>query len=1139
MIGRQRGLVPVAVRGGRAFHRVVSITFFLAWISLAAFLEAASAQSCASDCDGDGSVVVGELVLAIGVALGTTDRNRCPAADMDRNGAVSVEELVDGVARSISGCFFRAGREAVEDATRVEDTTRNTLPKFLPLNFGGIVAGAGASFRVERSLPAGATGFAGGLAGGGAGRPVPEQCIRGDTGSGTRFRSCDDSNTLTTTYSQCRFSGESVVRNGVEKRTVVVADDPSYNLCEHVDETPPDDATVTVVLEDYSALSASGGVRLANLRQTFEPALRPPCVVEDNVFLDGKLTVNGFLHTVCDPNQDLSCDATLADVGLTARDLVLQMAYAQPGVCGLTTRVDGSLFVDNASTGESFAQTFLGLTIMETVVGDRRIVSQDGRVIVDCLGEVEYTTREALSIGVDTFCAAAGELAIVIRNSSAGGASSQSTAQTLAQQAALETEPNSPSISGPLHDLAYRSSNGGVYQVLMNPEGDRELQSEDVQITTVVGSTDGISECSTISTSQTQAQAVVSAAPGLALPLDRVFVSPILDSATAPCFNPNGKNGDGLLCFGDCTSADCRCVRSGFCLEFSLGNPLSTGGDTGLVALADSGFRGRLVRSLASLNAPCSGAVGRSTFAFGTDNPTIDPGLCTSRPPDGFSLRPRQSVLFAYDVPPTSEFIAGAAGFPIDQGGDSPRCRATNAVVTGVATKNELGRARVTFRNGRVDFDVNDDKIVEQSLASCSLLSAADCAAPPPPPSPTPGRQCPEFMNGLQRQGSTAGGFNVLGGASCGDGGNRSAERSYLFRAPANGCFRFFTSGSGFDTLLYARRGSSCEGPEVACNDNADSSTLDSEIFVRFDRNDEDLGDQAVIVVDGNSGASGNFRLDSEAVPVGNCDRGGPTRGPAYVAGLPDGGTCTVDGSPCMERGATVSCSGLSPGSFQDLFFGLRNDQFVLGETMSGRDGPTASSSSVFRHAGGSGATITYAGASNPEATSIFEADEPVETQSVATRLLLTLTSGTGTIIAAGGVPADNANGDVGSLFRITSSSFSVRVELQASTPTFPSFASSCTGLFDPTHTRNAVDQEISRVDLGFYWRESPRRSLVGAALRERCDAGTDAGAGCRSTGAALAPGAPTPTPRPAPRAQPSSTGTPTETPTPSPTREG
>ncbi len=804
------------------------------------------AQSCSADCDGSGSVGVNELILAVNIALGTAEQAHCPASDANRDGIVSIDDLINGVARSMSGCYRRKGRDAVEDATRAEETNRNALPKFMTIDFGNLFGG-GSTFRVARTRSLARAGA--GNAGGGAGQPIPLPCTRGDSTSGTFLTRCDlETNTLTTTYAQCKLPGEDVVRNGVDRRTVVVPGNPGFDFCVP-DPQVPDNAIVTVALENYSEIAPAGGIRLANLSQRFEPA-GPPCELASSagVFRNGTLTTNGFLHTFCAPGA-AACDEKLAELRLTATDLALQQTYALPA-CDLTMDATGKLFVDNASTGENFAQTFLDLRITESDVGDRRTMSQNGRVLIDCLGEVEYSMPVDLLIEPDELCPSEGKLRVVIRDPLGGDALAETRAIESPPRAALATPPNAPSVSGGLHDLAYRAANGQVYQVLQNPLGNPELQTEDVQITTVVGSTDGISECSTISTSQTQAQAVVSAVSGLAFPLEKAFVSGVFDSATRPCFNPNGRDGDGLLCFGNgCNSGDCRCP-SGGCDLFSLAD---------LAPLADP-QRGRLVESLSAGSPPCS-AGGRSTYGFSTDTPTIDAGLCAARPGNGFSLPPRRSIVFAYDVPATSEFIAGAAGFPIDVDGDSNRCPSAGAVITGVATKNELGRALVTFASGRVDFDVNDDKIVERSLPSCQDLSAAQCGAPPPTPMPTPNRPCPEFTS-VQPQGSTADAFNVLRGASCGDGGNNSPERSYRFRAPENGCYRIDTFDSSFDTLLYVRRGGeTCLGPEIACNDNADGATLQSRIFVEFDRDDPEGSDSAVIVVDGSAGARGDFQL--------------------------------------------------------------------------------------------------------------------------------------------------------------------------------------------------------------------------------------------------------------------------------------
>jgi hypothetical protein len=1105
----------------------------------------ARGQPCASDCDGNGSVDVSELVLAINVALGLANQGDCPAADVNGDGSLTIEELVEAVQRSMSGCDFRAGKEAVESATRVEQTARNTLPVFV-FGFGDISAGGGSSFRVAHAQREGTNEFPA-LEGGGAGQPVPLPC----SGDGTILRTCARAtNTLATTYDECRFANSEVVRNGTERRTVVVATDPGFDYCANPDLSPPDDATVTVGLEEYSEISPSGGIRLANLSQTFQPAPVKPCVSDEQLFRSGTFSATGFLHVFCDPSLDPTCDETLAELRLTAEDLKLQQVYEEPA-CDPITQANGRLVVDNVSTGEQTTQTFLGLTFTESIVGDRRIMSQTGRVLVNCLGEIEYSTIEDLSIESGKFCASSGGFRIVIRDPSESGAQSASIPlDAVEQQAALGSEPNSTAVSGGLFDLAYRAANGQVYQVLQNPDGNPELLSEDVRITTAVGSTSGISECSTIETSEPQAQAVVTAVSGFALPTSKVFVSPVFGSSVPPCFNPNGRLGDGLLCLGEgCNSADCRCLKRGFCQELSLADLGSTSPGSVLTPLAQSAVQGSLVGSLGPLDRPCSGAQGRSTYRFGTGGPTVDLDLCANQPQDGFSLRPNSSIVFAYDAPPTSEFFTGAAGFPIDEFGDSDRCPGqAGSVITGVATKNELGRARVSFRNGGVNIDVNDDNRVERSLTSCQLLAVASCVAPPPTPSPPPNRPCPEFRSGVQPEGSTAStAFNVLAGASCGDGGNSSPERTYLFQAPADGCFQIDTRGSSFDTLLYVRRGETCEGPEVACNDNADTSTLDSEVFVEFQRDDPEIGDTAVIVVDGNSGAKGSFRLNVEQVPIGNCDEGGPIRGPASATGV--GGTCTVTGNPCATGGATVSCNGLNPGSYRDLYYGVRNDQFVLGETMAGVSGPQPSSAAVFRHSNAQGTLITYLGNSNPVATTIFDANgyppSPIGNRNVATRLLLTLTSGNATLVAtAGGVPADNDNGDVGSLFRVTSSSFSVRVDVQASTPPSPTFTNSCSGLFNPTNTRSAgslfgaVDREISTVDLGFYWRDLPADIRVegigiGAASLPASQAfaqrGDATGVASGAAGAVKRTAETTPTPRP------SATHTPTETPTPSP----
>jgi hypothetical protein len=209
---------------------------------------------------------------------------------------------------------------------------------------------------------------------------------------------------------------------------------------------------------------------------------------------------------------------------------------------------------------------------------------------------------------------------------------------------------------------------------------------------------------------------------------------------------------------------------------------------------------------------------------------------------------------------------------------------------------------------------------------------------------------------------------------------------------------------------------------------------------------------------------------------------GGPTYSP------PGGGSCSV--SPAVDathgpsvQQATVTCSGLTPSANTHLYFGIRNDQFVNGDTMTGT-APAASSSAVFRFASVGSNSITYAGA-NPS-TTVF--DSVSGTHNVNTQLVLALTSGTGSVVAAGGNPASNGNGDITDVFQVTSSSFTVTVNVDAKDDVFTTFGNSAPTVFDPTLTRDGVDRDLSHVDLAFYY-SSCGDGVVDSP--EQCDQGS------------------------------------------------
>jgi Ca2+-binding EF-hand superfamily protein len=65
------------------------------------------AVPCPGDCDGDGQVTVAELVLGIEIALGRGD-DQCPAFDTNRDGRIGIDELIEVVNASLTGCAMAA-----------------------------------------------------------------------------------------------------------------------------------------------------------------------------------------------------------------------------------------------------------------------------------------------------------------------------------------------------------------------------------------------------------------------------------------------------------------------------------------------------------------------------------------------------------------------------------------------------------------------------------------------------------------------------------------------------------------------------------------------------------------------------------------------------------------------------------------------------------------------------------------------------------------------------------------------------------------------------------------------------------------------------------------------------------------------
>jgi hypothetical protein len=185
---------------------------------------------------------------------------------------------------------------------------------------------------------------------------------------------------------------------------------------------------------------------------------------------------------------------------------------------------------------------------------------------------------------------------------------------------------------------------------------------------------------------------------------------------------------------------------------------------------------------------------------------------------------------------------------------------------------------------------------------------------------------------------------------------------------------------------------------------------------------------------------------------------GGPSDTP------PGGGGCTASGTLARGTGLTLNCTVTSPENFVDLYYGLANNGVANGLAM---DGSAPSGFEIFRYSSSTPTSIVY--------TSTTTVDDVLgsSTEDVNTRLVLTLTSGTGTVVDTGGSPANNGNGDIQKLFRIAGSSFSVHVDVDSNTLAIPTFGASNTNVYDPVHgPSSGGGGSITQLTLGFYYNE-------------------------------------------------------------------
>ena len=68
------------------------------------YVVGGEAGTCAGDCNAAAGVTINELILAVGIALGSSDVSACTSVDANGDGEVAINEIIAAVGNALDGC---------------------------------------------------------------------------------------------------------------------------------------------------------------------------------------------------------------------------------------------------------------------------------------------------------------------------------------------------------------------------------------------------------------------------------------------------------------------------------------------------------------------------------------------------------------------------------------------------------------------------------------------------------------------------------------------------------------------------------------------------------------------------------------------------------------------------------------------------------------------------------------------------------------------------------------------------------------------------------------------------------------------------------------------------------------------------
>lgn len=353
--------------------------------------------SCVGDCDQNQSVTVDELLAMVNVALDADPVARCPQGDANQDGRITIDEILKAVNAALIGCPLQ-GASAVEAATGVESSTRDSVEMLDIIDFGPVGGGAGGS--ASRSTH---------MAARGAVVALPTECPNGGTFAISSCAVNQGVSVLTGTFSACRRvitqTRTVVVRNGKLRQTVADAD-----FCGTT--TLSSQVAVSVELSNFTFIitDASGETtaRIVALTESFDPSGQG-CAGPN-----GNKSVGGALDVVAKSGTDVSYTYRRFTL---ATESVIEPAG---GPCQTRDTVNGTLDVDDRANRRSFSASLRDFAITSQQLDNTLSVSETGGLTVDCLGTVQFATPEPLRFTGQGSCPVAGMLEVMLPNAPSG-----------------------------------------------------------------------------------------------------------------------------------------------------------------------------------------------------------------------------------------------------------------------------------------------------------------------------------------------------------------------------------------------------------------------------------------------------------------------------------------------------------------------------------------------------------------------------------------------------------------------------------------------------------------------------------------------------------------------------------------------